>query len=331
MAMSTLNLVLGIVSIAISGIATAIMSANQAAEQARDNAIETINAYNDTSSSIDELVEKYKKLKKEYDSISDTSLKNEKAEELLTIRDQIVETYGSEADGIDIVNGKLETTLATLKQISQQRASETWTDISDEVATAFDYEKSIGFWNYGDTVTGKVHGAVTQIGDRGTATKYSDVIEDLWSEINRLGGEINPANMALMFGSESYFQTVENMKQLLTTIDEKISSGEITKESQEIYQNFRDMLSQEIKAIENDTEYQQNKQILDNAKYKVPRPGRKYIAIHFRTSYHLLLSFILNYLLLVWSIIMSIVIFILYFMLFIIQIRAFIKSSWSFK
>ena len=265
-AMSTLNLVLGIVSIAISGIATAIMSARQAAEEARDNAIETINTYNDTSSSIDELIEKYKNLKKEYDSISDTSLKNEKAEELLTIRDQIVETYGSEADGIDIVNGKLETTLTTLKQIAQQRASETWTDISDEVATAFDYEKSIGFWNYGDVTTGKAHGAVTQIGDRATAIKYSDVIDDLWSEINRLGGEINPANMALMFGSESYFQTVENIKQLLTTIDEKISSGEITKENQETYQNFRDMLSQEIRAIESDTEYQQNKQILENAK-----------------------------------------------------------------
>lgn len=265
-AMSTLNLVLGIVSIAISGIATAIMSARQAAEEARDNAIETINTYNDTSSSIDELIEKYKNLKKEYDSISDTSLKNEKAEELLTIRDQIVETYGSEADGIDIVNGKLETTLATLKQIAQQRASETWTDISDEVATAFDYEKSIGFWNYGDVTTGKVHGAVTQIGDRGTARKYFDVINDLQSEISGLGGEVNPANMALMFGSESYFQTVENIKQLLTTIDEKISSGEITKENQETYQNFRDMLSQEIRAIESDTEYQQNKQILENAK-----------------------------------------------------------------
>lgn len=265
-AMSTLNLVLVIVSIAISGIATAIMSARQAAEEARDNAIETINTYNDTSSSIDELIEKYKNLKKEYDSISDTSLKNEKAEELLTIRDQIVETYGSEADGIDIVNGKLETTLATLKQIAQQRASETWTDISDEVATAFDYEKSIGFWNYGDVTTGKVHGAVTQIGDRGTARKYFDVINDLQSEISGLGGEVNPANMALMFGSESYFQTVENIKQLLTTIDEKISSGEITKENQETYQNFRDMLSQEIRAIESDTEYQQNKQILKNAK-----------------------------------------------------------------
>lgn len=265
-AMSTLNLVLGIVSIAISGIATAIMSARQAAEEARDNAIETINTYNDTSSSIDELIEKYKNLKKEYDSISDTSLKNEKAEELLTIRDQIVETYGSEADGIDIVNGKLETTLTTLKQIAQQRASETWTDISDEVATAFDYEKSIGFWNYGDVTTGKVHGAVTQIGDRGTARKYFDVINDLQSEISGLGGEVNPVNEALMFGSESYFQTVENIKQLLTTIDEKISGGEITKGNQEIYQNFRDMLSQEIKAIESDTEYQQNKQIFENAK-----------------------------------------------------------------
>ncbi len=265
-AMSTLNLVLGIVSIAISGIATAIMSARQAAEQARDNAIETINTYNDTSSSIDELIEKYKNLKKEYDSISDTSLKNEKAEELLTSRDQIVETYGSEADGIDVVNGKLETTLATLKQISQQRASETWTDISDEVATAFDYEKSIGFWNYGDITTGKLHGAVTQIGDSGAARKYFDVINDLQSEISGFGGKVYLANEALMFGSESYFQTVENMKQLLTIIDEKISSGEITKENQEAYQSFRDVLSQEIKAIEKDTEYQQNKQILDNAK-----------------------------------------------------------------
>lgn len=124
----TLGLSLAI-SAVIAGISKLINKEKEAQEQAkkraeeakarRKEAVESIKSYDDEVTAIQDLVSQYVKI---VSSTSDLSVEKEK---LLSIQDQIIDKYGAEAEGIDLVNGKLEDNINLLLQ-SQEGKNKQW-------------------------------------------------------------------------------------------------------------------------------------------------------------------------------------------------------------
>ena len=124
----TLGLSLAI-SAVIAGISKLINKEKEAQEQAkkraeeakarRKEAVESIKSYDDEVTAIQDLVSQYVKI---VSSTSDLSVEKEK---LLSIQDQIIDKYGAEAEGIDLVNGKLEDNINLLLQ-SQEEKNKQW-------------------------------------------------------------------------------------------------------------------------------------------------------------------------------------------------------------
>lgn len=97
----------------------------QAQEEARQKSQELTQAWKEEKDTIDETISKYKELK---ESIENGTLSTEEItsakEELAGIEDTLVEKYGTEALNIDLVNGKYEEQLATLRELSKEKAKQ---------------------------------------------------------------------------------------------------------------------------------------------------------------------------------------------------------------
>lgn len=96
-----------------------------AAEIAREKSSELTDAWNEESSLINDSISQYDELKKKLSdsSLSTADVKSAK-EDLLNIQNDLVDKYGQEALGIDLVNGKYDEQIAKLKELSIKKANE---------------------------------------------------------------------------------------------------------------------------------------------------------------------------------------------------------------
>lgn len=122
----------------------------QAKEEARKAAIDNINAYKEEQALLEEQAEKYKEiteaLEKENLSVDETVAKKE---ELLGIQNTLVDTFGDEAEGIDLVNGKYKEQLELLDSLSKGNAKNFVAENKDEFEDAKDEIKKIRKYNVG--------------------------------------------------------------------------------------------------------------------------------------------------------------------------------------
>lgn len=92
---------------------------------------EATEAFRQQSQSIDDNKAKIQELR---EALDDESISYEdayeKRKELLGIQTGLIDSYGSEADGIDLVNGKLDEQIAKLDEIKRKKAQETINDIN---------------------------------------------------------------------------------------------------------------------------------------------------------------------------------------------------------
>lgn len=90
---------------------------------------------------------------KEYKSFADiTNLSAEQKERLKEIQDGLIESYGAEANGIDLVNGKYDEQIAKLNKLQRQKAEEANADLQvlrNEAKQ--NYENNVGFEYSGKT------------------------------------------------------------------------------------------------------------------------------------------------------------------------------------
>ena len=114
------------------------------AKQQHDELIESIN------SNIDKRNAEQKEIQaliKEYQSYGElTSYTAEQKEQLKNIQDQLIDTYGLEADGIDLVNGKYEEQIKLLDEKARKEAKENnanlWAAYEE---TKSDYDNNSGY------------------------------------------------------------------------------------------------------------------------------------------------------------------------------------------
>lgn len=88
-----------------------------------EDASSATSSWEESKGSLDEYISQYKELKTQLASgeLSESEIISAK-QQILDIQSQIVSTYGEQASGIDLVNGRLDTQLAKLQSISQEEA-----------------------------------------------------------------------------------------------------------------------------------------------------------------------------------------------------------------
>lgn len=99
-------------------VANARKSAEEAAEKAAQEAAELAKSNQEELDSLNSLIEKYKELGRK-----DRTDSSNRAE-IRDLQDEITTLVGAEADNLDLVNGKLDTQLATLRRISAEKLKE---------------------------------------------------------------------------------------------------------------------------------------------------------------------------------------------------------------
>lgn len=111
------------VSAAIMGAVALINYLMEREEKARQKAAEAMEQYTDMAASIDGYVEEYGRLNDiVLDSASTVEEVESAKESLLEIQQTLIDTYGDEARGIDLVNGKYSDQLALLRELQAEEA-----------------------------------------------------------------------------------------------------------------------------------------------------------------------------------------------------------------
>lgn len=125
------------VSAAINLIVKGIMSAVQHQEDLRQAALEAGSALDKQSAAINDYKTQISSLK---ESLDKGNLSEQEAydtrKQLISIQDELVDKYGSEAAGIDLVNGKLDEQIAKLDGIADRKAKTFLASNSESINTA---------------------------------------------------------------------------------------------------------------------------------------------------------------------------------------------------
>lgn len=113
--------VVAIISAIIKGLDELIVTqkeAAQLAEEQRQNALDAMSAYEAESTALNDVVSQYTKV------ISSTSDLSSQKEQLLNLQNQLPDSYKEEAEGIDLVNGKISDNIALLNELERKKADQ---------------------------------------------------------------------------------------------------------------------------------------------------------------------------------------------------------------
>ncbi len=134
-----------VTNIAISVLISGVMKMIGAFDEMSQQAAEATATFEEQSSSINEYKDKITELKTELDSesISYTDARNKRSE-LLDIQKQLIDTYGAEASGIDLVNGSLDDQIGKLDTLNKQKRQE-WENEVNKLSAGQQWQKWGGF------------------------------------------------------------------------------------------------------------------------------------------------------------------------------------------
>ena len=170
-----------IASAAINFLVKSIMSAIQHQEDLRQAALEAGSALDKQSAAINDYKTQISSLK---ESLDEGNLSEQEAydvrKQLISIQDELVDKYGSEAAGIDLVNGKYQEQLDILNGIADQKAKDYLNEHNESINTA--QEKMLeelnmqpgGFFEVSDTQAEKLQEIAAKYADRGLSIFAGD-------------------------------------------------------------------------------------------------------------------------------------------------------------
>ncbi len=222
------------------------IAAEKAAEQAK-KIEEEAQKYKESTKSLQENISTFKELR------NNTELTSEGKEQLIAIQEKLIETYGVEAEGLDLVNGKYDETLAKLKEIAKSKG-EAWyynaksSRRTAEKATKDNQSNEIAWLQDNKT---NMNGDYYKINDIGFSGDEVANIEKTLSLLSKekgfkvtsstLGG-VRENTYELI--AEDSQQKVEDLKHLLDTLERK-SDFELkaTNGYQSVYNRLTELLS----------------------------------------------------------------------------------------
>lgn len=213
----------------------------------REAAVESSNALNEKSASIDEYVAKINELRTALDS---GNLSEEEAydtrKQLLALQTEVVEKYGDEVNGIDLLNGSLQTQIDKLNELKEINMRQWLTENSEAIENAqkaLSNDKDYLKWHFGQYT-------LTQ-GDN--------------KELQRLADKYKDYGVSFGTDSEGYEFKVsaneEEAKEVLSMLQKDIESG--TKFSDYMQQRLMTSIVNAGKTAQSDIDT--NKTVLDQA------------------------------------------------------------------
>ncbi len=121
---------LGKLSIAVTAVSAVVVTAvniyrkyAETQEKARERAVELTEEYENTTNELQSMTSEYINLKNKLDiSILSTTEEINAKNELYAIQKQLIETFGDEANGIDLVNGKLDEQIDKIEKLTLAEA-----------------------------------------------------------------------------------------------------------------------------------------------------------------------------------------------------------------
>lgn len=116
---------IGTLTLGLNKLAKAEKEASDKAQEAYERSRERVQSNKEEAGSLDELIRKYEELKSASDIDSDTR------NEIRELQYDIVELVGSEAQTLDLVNGKLDEQLEKLRSISEEKSRQNVEDARD--------------------------------------------------------------------------------------------------------------------------------------------------------------------------------------------------------
>ena len=170
-----------IASAAINFVVKSIMSAVQHQEDLRQAALEAGSALDKQSAAINDYKTQISSLK---ESLDEGNLSEQESydvrKQLISIQDELVDKYGSEAAGIDLVNGKYQEQLDILNGIADQKAKDYLNEHNESINTA--QKKMLeelnmqpgGFFEVSDTQAEKLQEIAAKYADRGLSIFAGD-------------------------------------------------------------------------------------------------------------------------------------------------------------
>lgn len=128
------------ITFGISKIIEGISEYSHRAEEAREKSEELTQSWENGESSLDDSISQYDKLNKKLQDNTITTLGvNDVKSQLKDIQDKLIETFGNEAEGIDLVNGKYDEQISKLETISKKKAKKYVAENADAIKSDEDY------------------------------------------------------------------------------------------------------------------------------------------------------------------------------------------------
>ena len=180
-ASTALNMALSLgVSLAITAIISQISKLITAQEDVRKKSLELTNSYKEQKDSLDSQIEKYKELKESLDNgnLSSNEVRSVK-EQLLEIQKSLIESYGTEASNLDLVNGKYREQLGLLGDLSKEKANDYITENRDTFSDAKKELEKIRTYNIGNITSWSTVAPQTEDQKRllDYISSYSDLLQ----------------------------------------------------------------------------------------------------------------------------------------------------------
>lgn len=155
-------------------LAEAAKEAEEKAKILREEGSKNVKTYNDESNALKELESRYINLVSSTNDI--TTIKGD----LSSLQDEIIDKYGKEADGIDIVNGKLSENLDLMLKLQEEKNTQWLRDNKDDISAAEDYLTGRTLASFKITLDGN-NDLEKEISE---ARKYYDYLKDYISQNN---------------------------------------------------------------------------------------------------------------------------------------------------
>ena len=169
-----------IASAAINFVVKSIMSAIQHQEDLRQAALEAGSALDKQSAAINDYKTQISSLKESLDKGNLSEQESyDTRKQLISIQDELVDKYGSEAAGIDLVNGKLDEQIAKLDGIADRKAKIFLASNSESINTAQKkmtedlYLQPGGMYEVGEAQAEKLQEIVSKYADQGLTMRTS--------------------------------------------------------------------------------------------------------------------------------------------------------------
>lgn len=213
----------------ISDLINAEENAYNKAKEIADTSREKTKNMGEEQSSLSDLISQYKELAKSGTTDS------ESREKVKNIQDQIVSLVGDQADGLDLVNGKLDTELAKLKEIQSTQIQgnissfeKAYSDAADEASKKVFHDGNVvSDWNDGNNVI-----SFDYWGDDDNRDKAAEIINKAWKKKGYGSAIVDFEDYALGFGDSFTKLTLDadlSLKERIDALDTAIDALENTK------------------------------------------------------------------------------------------------------